>query len=214
MRQRAADGHVHEQQAERRVFEPRRGAQIVELARQQQRADRHGRRLGDERPEDRADGQDRQPPRARRGTAETCDPAQRGLGKPDDGPRRGQRHDHHDKHRLGVVHRVVEVVRGGVPPQCVPRSPPAARWPRGRRRPRPPRQSAAAPPAGSAAAPGPGDGARSSWRCWTAWASAEKRAAANVWRIASTKMPVTTALNGLACSRAASVASRPPSTTG
>ena len=155
VRERAADGHVHEQQAQRRVLEARRRLQVVELARQQQRADRHRRRLGDERPEHRADGQDRQPPRRRRAATEAGHAAQRGLGKPDDGPRRGQRHDHDDKHRLGVVDRVVEVVRGGVPRPGAPPSPPAARWPRGRRRPRPRRQSAAAPPARLGCGPRP-----------------------------------------------------------
>ena len=62
MRQRAADRDVHEKQSERRVLERGARLQIVELARQQQRADRHRRRLGDERAEQRPDRQDRDPP--------------------------------------------------------------------------------------------------------------------------------------------------------
>ena len=69
MRQRAADRHVDEQQAERRVLQSRARLQVVELAREQQRADGHRRRLGDERSEHGPDDQDRDPPRGGRAAA-------------------------------------------------------------------------------------------------------------------------------------------------
>ena len=55
---------------------------------------------------------------------------------------------------------------------------------------------------------------RASCRCWTSCASFENRAARKVCAIASRKMPVTTALKGLASIRALRVASRPPSAGG
>ncbi len=63
VRQRAADRDVDEQQAEGRVLQAGARVQVVELARQQQRADRHGGRLGDERAEEWSDRQQHEPPR-------------------------------------------------------------------------------------------------------------------------------------------------------
>ena len=57
------------------------GCQIVELPREQQRADRHRRRLGDERAEQRPDGEDRHPPGRRRAAAEAGHAAQRAFGE-------------------------------------------------------------------------------------------------------------------------------------
>ena len=117
VRQRAADRDVHEQQAQRRVLQPRRRLQIVELPRQQQRRDRHRPRLGHERPQQRCNGEDGEPPGARRAAAKIGELPQRRLRQVHDRPRRGQRHDHDHEHRLGVVHAVVDVVRGRRPPE-------------------------------------------------------------------------------------------------
>ena len=198
--ERAADGHVHEQQAQRRVLQARRRLQVVELARQQQRADRHRRRLGDERPQHRADRQNRQPPRAGVPPPEAGDAAQRGLGKHDDGPRRGQRHDHDDEHRLGVVDRVVEVVRGGVHPRCAVDGHHQHDGPEAEDHLDLAEKVQQLGRHARLRAQALGAGARSSCRCCTSCASAEKRAARNVWTMASTKMPVTTTLNGSASS--------------
>ena len=115
MRQGPSDRHVHEQQSERGVLEAGRGAQVVELPRQQQRGDRHRARLGDEGSEQRADRQNRHPRGAGRAAAKVRDLPQRGLGQVDDRARRRERHDDDDEERLGVVDAVVDVVRRGGP---------------------------------------------------------------------------------------------------
>ena len=95
------------------------GSQVVELPREQQRADRHRRRLGDERAEQRADRQDRHPPRRRRARRRGRRRRRSAASaKRDDRPRRGERHDHDHEQRLGVVDRVVEVVRRCPSPAC------------------------------------------------------------------------------------------------
>ena len=141
------------------------GLEIVELPREEQRADRHRRRLGDERAEQRADGQDREPPRRRRAAAERGQPPQRALGERDDRPRRRERHDHDDEQRLGVGDAVVEVVLGAVPALGRASARPAARPPRARRRLRPRRGSAAARRRRSARRPAAQRAARASCRC-------------------------------------------------
>ena len=162
--------------------------EVVELPRQQQRADRHRRRLGDERAEQRADDQDRRPttPRAcrrrRSATRRSAASANR-----DDRPRRRQRHDDDDEQRFGVVDGVVEVVTGRrSQPRRPSWRPPAAR-PTGRTRLRPRR--------GSAAVLGRGR-VPLRRRAAGADALAMPTPAANVCRMASRKMPVATRLNG------------------
>ena len=113
--ERAPDRNVDEEQAERGVLQALARLQVVELAREQHGGDGHGRRFGDERPENRRDGQDRQPPRRRGLLAEAGDAAQRALGKDDDRARGRQRHDDDDEQRLGVVDGIVDVVRGRCP---------------------------------------------------------------------------------------------------
>ena len=129
---------------------------VEELPREQQRADRHRRRLGDERPEQRADRQDGHPPRRRRRAAEARDAAQRRFREADDRARRGERHDHHHEQRLGVVHRVVQIVRRREPALArrsarSPAPPPTVRTPlplrRGNASPPRARSAAAAAPA-------------------------------------------------------------------
>ena len=121
VRQRAANRDVDEQQSQRRVLQARGSAEIVELPRQQQRADRHRRRLGDERARAAARSSGSTPttrPACRRRACAT--PPQRRLGERDDRPRGRQRHDHDDEQRLGVVDGVVEVVRRGAPTRRTP----------------------------------------------------------------------------------------------
>ncbi len=110
MRQRAANRHVHEEQPERGVLQSRARLQIVELAREQERADGHGCRLGDERPEDGTDDQNGAPPRGGRSTPGVGYAAQRRLRESDNRTGRRERHDDDDEQRFRVVDHVVEVM--------------------------------------------------------------------------------------------------------
>ena len=90
-------------------FRRRPRIEVVELAAEQQRGDRHRGWLGDERAQQRPDRQDGDPPgrRGRRRPARATARSER-FGELDDRPRRRQRHDHDDEQRLGVVDRLVE----------------------------------------------------------------------------------------------------------
>ncbi len=59
--QRAPDRHIDEQQSERRVLELGTRPEVVERSRQQQRRNRDGRRLSDERAQHRTYGERREP---------------------------------------------------------------------------------------------------------------------------------------------------------
>ncbi len=149
----AADGDVDEEQAERAVLQPRGRVQLVEVPREEERADRHRGRLGDERAEERPDRQDRGPPGERRLPAEARDAPDALLGEGEDRPRRGDRHDDDHEHRLGEV----DAVRRSPRPSAIPssrRPPGEAGSPRCRRPPPPRRRSGASPP-GSCARPRP-----------------------------------------------------------
>ncbi len=117
MRERAADGHIAEQQPQRRVLQPGTGAELVELAAEQQGRNRHRGWFGHERSEYRRKRQDGQPPCRGRASPQVCDALQRRFRHDDNRPGRGERHDHHDEERLGVIHRVVHVVLGRRPSQ-------------------------------------------------------------------------------------------------
>ena len=110
-----ADRNVDEEQAERCVLQVRAGIEIVELPGEEQSADRHRRRLGDERSEDWTDDQDRDPPRAGRPASGIGDATQGILCERHDRPRRRQRHDDDDEEGLGVIDLVVEVVLRPLP---------------------------------------------------------------------------------------------------
>ena len=56
--------------------------------------------------------EDDEPPCARRPAAEIRKTTKRAFRQLDDRPRGGQRHDHHDEQRFGVVDRVVQIVCG------------------------------------------------------------------------------------------------------
>ncbi len=115
VRQRAADRNVDEEQAERCVLQGRARIEIVELAGEEQSADRHRRRLGYERPENRTNDQDRDPPRAGRPASGVSDATQGILRERHDRSRRRQRHDDDDEQGLGVIDLVVEVMLGVLP---------------------------------------------------------------------------------------------------
>ena len=109
MSERAADGHVDEQQPNRGVGEARRRFQDVELPREQQGPDGHGGGLGDERPEQRSHDQNRQPPGSGRAATDRGHQAQAALREFQHRPGARDRHDDHHEHRLGKVHRVPDV---------------------------------------------------------------------------------------------------------
>ncbi len=115
MGQRAANRHVHEEQPERGVLQSRARLQVVELAREEEGADRHRRRFGDERTDQGPDDQDRGPPRARRSPSGVGHHSQGGFSEADDRPRRRQRHDDDHEQGLGVNHEVIEVVLRRLP---------------------------------------------------------------------------------------------------
>ena len=155
VRECPADRHVHEEQAERGIFEALTRIEIVELPREQERADRHRRRLGHERPEHGPDGQDRHPP-CRRCTAPGGRHAPKGrLGEADDRPCRRERHDHDDEESLGIVDGAAEVVLRASPIPLPPSPRRAGRQPRARRQPRSHRRSGGPPRACWASGAGP-----------------------------------------------------------
>ncbi len=92
---------------------------MVELPRQHQGGYGHGSRLGDQRAEQGADDQDEEP-RGRDGIAAQCGKQIKPLlGKPQDRPGRGQRHDHHDKKRLREIHSASDIIHRRAPSPAV-----------------------------------------------------------------------------------------------
>ena len=80
-------------------------------------ANRHGPWFGDERAQNRTDGQDPDPPCGRRAAADSGDTSQGRLGESDDRPRRGEGHDHYDEQRFSVGDGLADVVSGHLPPE-------------------------------------------------------------------------------------------------
>jgi len=94
IRQRAADRDVDEEQADGRVHEARAGAEPVEFATEQERAEGHRRRFRDERTEQRPEREQHKPPPRRRFSRHETEHAHRRLH---DGPARGDGHDDDDE---------------------------------------------------------------------------------------------------------------------
>ena len=115
VRQRSARGDIDEQQPNGGVLEFLAGAHLVELVGQQQRANGHRRRLGDQRTQQRPANQNSQPPGLQRAAEQTGDLVQDLLAELQDGARGGQNHDDHHEHRLCVVRPVGDVVDRRVP---------------------------------------------------------------------------------------------------
>ena len=115
LRQRPTNRDVDKQHAQRRVFQSCRRLQVKELPREQQGANRHRGRFGDERAQHRADRQNRRPPCGRCGTTSSRDTAEGRLSKPDDRPRRRERHDDDDEQGFRVIDGIADVVLGRPP---------------------------------------------------------------------------------------------------
>jgi hypothetical protein len=115
MRKRSAHRDVHEQQPQRRVTETWRRLQCVKLPGEQERRNRHRRRLGDERAEYRCDNQNGKPPRPGRVAADRSHSAEASFRENQNGPRRRERHDDHNKHRFGEIHVVPDIVHHRFP---------------------------------------------------------------------------------------------------
>src|SRR6267142_2868721 len=85
MREGAADRDVHEEEPERRVTEAGAGPEIEDSARQEQRADDHRGRLGDEGPEYRSDRERGEPPGEGGPASERGEETHQTLGEEEDG---------------------------------------------------------------------------------------------------------------------------------